>query len=166
MPEANHYKSWSGLNKQLTKNICDALQGRITFFLTRYHDVHNSYGRAAIRLDGKELVRFSWINMYKQEADVNEYWEKTGEWDYDNPKLKEKWDKDATFSDYDFLAAATGFLQLPIKEALDSDNYLIKAFAIIDKRVGKRTLDRIKEENQYKRYPEWVQALYRLRLEI
>ena len=166
MHETNHYKSWSGLNKQLTKNICDALQDRITFFLTRYHDVHNSYGRAAIRLDGKEIIKFSWRNMYKQEADINEIWKETGEWDYDNPMLKEKWDKDAVFSDYDFLAAATDFLQLPIKEALNSDNYLIKAFAIIDKRVGKRTLDVIRKEKQYKKYPDWVQELYRLRIEI
>lgn len=50
------YKSWSGLGKQLTDNLCDALKNRITFFLTRYHSVHDSYDRAAIRLDGKELV--------------------------------------------------------------------------------------------------------------
>jgi hypothetical protein len=56
MFETNHYKSWSGLNKQLTENMCEVLQGRVAFFLTRYHNVHNSYGRAAIRLDGKELI--------------------------------------------------------------------------------------------------------------
>lgn len=86
----NHYKSWSGLKKQLTENLCDTLRGRITFFLTRYHDVHNSYGRASIRLDGKELTNFSWVDMYKQEFDVNEMWKTTGEWDYDNSEFKEK----------------------------------------------------------------------------
>jgi hypothetical protein len=45
-----HYKSWTGLNKQLRENLCDELTDRIAYFLTRYHDVHNSYGRAAIRL--------------------------------------------------------------------------------------------------------------------
>lgn len=58
------------------------------FFLTRYHDVHNSYGRASIRLDGKELTNFSWVDMYKQEFDVNEMWKTTGEWDYDNSEFK------------------------------------------------------------------------------
>ncbi len=165
MAGMNHYKSWSGLNKQLTDNLCDTLHGRITFFLTRYHDVHNSYGRASIRLDGKELTNFSWVDMYKQEFDVNEKWKKTGEWDYDNSELKEKWDNEATFSDYDFLSAATEYLQLSIKDALESENYLIKVFAIMDRRVGKRTLDKIRNGELYKEYPEWVQQFYRLRME-
>ena len=66
-----HYKSWAGLNKQLSQLLCAELKGRISYFLTRYHDVHNAYGRAAIRLDGRELVCFSWIEMYQQEADVH-----------------------------------------------------------------------------------------------
>ena len=65
----NHYKSWSGLNKQLAECLCDSLRNRVTYFLTRYHEVHNSYGRAAIRLDGKELAVFSWIDMYKQDSE-------------------------------------------------------------------------------------------------
>jgi len=51
-----HYKSWAGLRKQLEALLCDPLKGRVTYFLTRYHTVHNAYGRAAIRLDGKELL--------------------------------------------------------------------------------------------------------------
>ena len=77
----NHYKSWSGLNNQLAECLCDSLRNRVTYFLTRYHEVHNSYGRAAIRLDGKELAVFSWIDMYKQDSDLNEQWEETGIWD-------------------------------------------------------------------------------------
>ncbi len=91
----NHYKSWSALNKQLTDFICDELKTRISFFLTRYHKVHNSYGRAAILLDGRELVCFSWTEMYHQEQDLHEVWEETGVWDDGNLDLKEKWDTDA-----------------------------------------------------------------------
>ena len=56
-----HYKSWMGLNKLLKENICDSFKDRITYFLTKYHKVHNSYGRTDILLDGKELVCFAWI---------------------------------------------------------------------------------------------------------
>ena len=165
MSETNYYKSWSGLKKQLTDNLCDALRGRITFFLTRYHDVHNSYGRASIRLDGKELIIFSWVDMYKQEFDFNEMRKITGACDYDNSDFKEKWDNEATFSDCDFLAAATEYLQLSIKKALESENYLIKVFAIMDRRVGKRTLEKVRNADLYKDYPDWVQQFYRLRME-
>ena len=72
---------------------------------------------------------------------------------------------DVTFSDCDFLSAATEYLQLSIKDALESENYLIKVFAIMDRRVGKRTLEKIRNANLYKEYPEWVQQFYRLRME-
>lgn len=82
--------------------------------------------------------------MYKQEFDVNEMWKTTGEWDYDNSEFKEKWNNEATFFDYDFLSAATKYLQLSIKDALKSENSLIRVFAIMDRRVGKITLEKIR----------------------
>ncbi len=121
----NHYKSWSGLNKQLTDCLCEPLKNRVTYFLTRYHEVHNSYGRASVRLDGKELVSFSWVEKYQQECDSNELWKETGIYNFGSPELKEKWDSTATYSDSNFIEAATEFLQLPIAQSLNSDNYLI-----------------------------------------
>ena len=179
MLDIKHYKSWSGLNKQLTKNLCNELQGRITYFLTYYRKVHNSYGRASIRLDGKELVNFSWLEMLKQDSDYNDLFEKRGQIDYnddsimpeeiclnndDEQNLMKKWNEEATLSDHDFLEAATNYLQLSIKDALESDNYIIKVFAIMDKRVGKRTLKKINDKEEYKNYPKWVQQFYKLRL--
>lgn len=158
----NHYKSWAGLNRQLTDLLCDALKGRLSYFLTRYHKVHNSYGRAAILLDKREMVCFSWIEMYHQEADLHQTWEETGVWDRE--AFKEKWDAGMTYHDMDFLSAATSFLQMPITEALHSNNYLVRIFAILDRRVGKRTLQKIKEEGTYQRAPSWVKQFYELRL--
>lgn len=157
---------WSGLSKQLTDSLCDALKSRITFFLTRYHSVHDSYGRAAIRLDGKELVVFSWVEMYHQEADTSELWKVDRQRPYDEmvEELKPKWDADCTYSEMDFLDAALTFRNMSIKDALDSENYIIKILVILDKRIGKRTLDQIKTANEYLQYPPWVQQFYHLRL--
>jgi len=160
----DHYKSWSALNKQLSGLLCDELKGRLSYFLTRYHKVHNSYGRAAIRLDGRELVCFSWVEMYHQDRDLNEMWRETGVWDYTNPDLKNKWDADASYHDMDFLAAAGSFLQTPIMEALYSDNDIIRIFAVVDRRIGKRTLQRLRESGAYQGFPSWVKQFYELRL--
>lgn len=160
----NHYKSWSDLNKRLTALLCDEWKDRITFFLTRYHQVHNSYGRAAIRLDGRELVCFSWVEMYRQEADLNRVWHETGVWSEGVSDLKEKWDQNAVYSDMDFLAAATSFLEMPITEALCSENGIVRILAILDRRVGKRTLSKIKEQGR-RGIPDWVWLFYKLRLE-
>ena len=59
--------------------------------------------------------------MYKQVLDVFKTWKTTGKWDYDNSAFKEKWSNDVTFSDCDFLSAATEYLQLSIKDALESE---------------------------------------------
>lgn len=153
----NHYKSWQTLNKQLTSMLCDQLKGHISYFLTRYHKVHNSYGRASIRFDNKELVCFSWINMYKQEHDISYQL-------CSYSKLKEKWDKNCTYYEMDFISSAVEFLNMPIDSALASDNFIIKIFAISDRRVGKRTLEKIKNEKEYLSYPDWVKQFYILRL--
>ena len=160
----DHYKSWSKLNRQLSDLLCDELKNRLSYFLTRYHKVHNSYGRAAIRLDDRELVCFSWIEMYHQEYDLNERCAETGAWDDNDPELKNKWDADATYCDMDFLTAATAFLQTPILEALYSDNYIIRIFAIVDRRIGKRTLRRVRDSGEYQTLPSWVKQFYDLRL--
>jgi len=136
------YKSWPGLKKQLEERLCEPLKDRVTYFLTRYHEVHNSYGRASICLDGKELASFSWAEKYKQERDVYNYWCETGKWDFEAPELNRKWNQEATLTDYDFIEAATDFLSLSIQDALVSENYLIRVFAIMDKRIGKRTLEK------------------------
>ncbi len=160
----NRYKSWSGLNKQLKDRLCEPLKNRITYFLTRYHRVHNAYGRASIWLDGKELVCFSWVEMYRQEQDTHRRWKETGLWDPRSPELQEKWNREAAFCEDDFLRAAANFLSLPIEAALASDNCLIRVFAILDQRVGKRRLEAIRAGEEYKTYPGWVRQFYELRL--
>ncbi|MDE6281184.1 MAG: hypothetical protein K2M15_05255 [Oscillospiraceae bacterium] len=160
----DHYKSWSGLNKRLNGLLCEPLKGSISYFLTRYHVVHNSYGRASIRLDGKELVCFSWADMYRQEGDLHALWECTGKWDAQDAGLKEKWDRAGTYCEMDFLSAALEFIELPIKAALDSENYIIKIFAILDRRVGARTLRAIEANGAFLHYPDWVKQFYSLRL--
>ena len=162
-----HYKSWSSLNKQLTDFLCDDLKNRISYFLTRYHKVHNSYGRAAILLDGKELVCFSWIESYHREQILREAHEKNGvRWDYYTPEMIEKWNENAIYSDWNFLAAATSFLEIPIDTALESDDYVIRILAILDRRVGKRTLKKIKEQGDYQELPDWIRQFYELRLNL
>jgi len=67
------------------------------------------------------------------------------------------------FSQYDFLEAVERFLNSPIEESLKSDNSIVKALALIDRRVGKRTLNMLKES--IKDESEFVRYFYRLRYE-
>lgn len=143
------------------------LKNRITYFLTRYHDVHNSYGRAAIRLDGKELVIFSWIEEIRQEVQIDQFMsENQGSYEAAEQALKPQFDDNCTYCDMSFLTAALNFRDLSIQDALQSENLIIRILAILDKRAGKRTLQRIVSEGAYKKLPQWVQQFYELRLQV
>lgn len=169
----NHYKSWSGIKKQLLDFLCEPLKDRITYFLTRYHNVHNAYGRAAILLDKNELAEFKWIEVYEQEYEMSRLYaslkikENNGlSYEEAREKLKSKWNENCTYYEMDFLSAATAFLQMSISDALNSEDYIIRIFAILDKRVGKRTLQAIKSEDKYKVLPQWVKQFYELRFNV
>ena len=163
MFEGTHYKSWSGLRKSMTGMLCDKLQGRVDYSLARYHKVHNSYGKAAILVDRSECVIFTWREMYQQDQDMG------AEWDFEKgllPKekmLNRKWNEDKILSDNDFLTSATNYLQMAVKVALESDDYLIRIFAIMDRRVGRKRLDEIWNSGSWRDLPEWVRQFYRLR---
>ena len=151
----------------MQETLCDALKGRVAYFLTFYHKVRNSYGRAAIRVDGKDAVCFSWINSRYQQRDISETYQSRPDLSFKEIKALHKpdWDKNLTYCEGDFINAILNFRQMKIEDALANENYIIKALAILDKRVGKRTLKRVSDEGAYKGYPQWALRLYDLRFE-
>ena len=167
-PRPSKYKSWSSINNWLNETLCDELKGRITYFFTVFRQAHDHPHCAAIRLDGKELVRFKWINMYEQEYDDAEL-VKQGVWlSYDElfKVMKPKWDENITYSGDNFIFAVMKFHDMPIADALQSEDYIVKILAIMDKRVGKRTLEKIREAGEYRSYPDWAKQFYELRLSL
>ena len=160
--ERSKYKSWSNLKKQMNDLLCDSLKDKITYFYTSYHEVHNAYGRATIRYGEKELVAFSWVEMYAQEREVSRLSAEGKKVSYEELE-KEKWMPECTLCEADFLSALTVYLKNDIAASLCSDNYLLRIFAYLDRRVGKRTLARIKDDVDT--LPEWVKQFYQIRCE-
>lgn len=160
--EKSGYKSWGNLKKQMNALLCDSLKGKITYFYTSYHKVHNSYGRGSINCGGKEMAAFSWAEMYAQELEVHQLHLEGKRVSYEEME-KGKWMQECKLCNLDFIQSITIFLKTDIAAALRSDNYLLRVFAYMDKRVGKRTLVKIKDEVET--LPEWVRRFYRLRCE-
>ena len=176
--EKNSYKSWSGLKKQLESLLCDSLKDRISYFYTTYREVRKAYGRASINYDKKELASFSWDIGYQQWADeykflndnnidashfpkAEDMWQKQLE--VQRNLAKEKWMPNGTLCETDFIYSASAYVNTDIAEALESENYLLRVFAFMDRRVGKRTLIKIREEAE--KMPEWAKRCYKIRLE-
>ncbi len=64
---------------------------------------------------------------------------------------------------YEYCEALKTYRDQPIAESLASPNPIVRLFAIVDRRVGKRTRQKLADtvENQ----PEWLRQFYRARLE-
>ena len=59
--------------------------------------------------------------------------------------------------------ALTAYRQQGVQTSLNGENPLVRMFAILDRRVGRRTLER--ERARLEEQPEWLRPFYRLRLE-
>ena len=128
---------WSKTKKQLESFICTPLKGRVEFFCSNYR-MHDGIGRTYITVDGNEVY-----NMCTLKRDY-----------YRQPKP-------GIYSQVEFLEAATEYLNSPIENLLKSNNVLIKILVLLDRRIGKRTLEDMQAEipNEY----EIVQYFYSLR---
>ena len=163
LDEKSKYKSWSNLKKQMNDLLCDSLKDKISYFYTSYHDVHNAYGRATINYEKKELVVFSWVEMYEQEYEISRLLREGKIVSYKELQ-NEKWIPDGILCEKDFIQSLTIYLKTDIVTSLQSDNYLLRVFAYMDRRVGKRILVKIKDEVD--QLPEWVKRFYQIRCEV
>ena len=167
-------KSWSGTRKRLeTDLLCEKLRGKIQYFYTEYHYLDkNWYGRFAIRYNGKEIFNSSnynyndywreWVNA--KETIVQEENETYSEWHQkvDEEALKNVNEKGLIPVNY-FKKYFDEFFHTNIQDAINSENPVLRMLAVLDRRVGVRTLEKLalKIDEQ----PEWLKKFYQIRLE-
>ena len=84
--------------------------------------MHDGIGRAYITVDGKDV-----FNMCTLKRDF-----------YHDPK-------EGFYSQVEFIDAAYTYINSPIEEMISSNDALIKILLILDRRIGKRTLESMKE---------------------
>ncbi|MBQ9265200.1 MAG: hypothetical protein IJ189_13460 [Clostridia bacterium] len=167
-----HYRSWSGLRKDLLDTLAPSLQGRIDYYHTKFHQAHNAWGFARILADGKCLVNFSWTEGYDGEcvfaALLQKRRKEGGEdnmWEALENRFHIIQDQGGLYFDDDFLYAASAFLQMPVRVALLSPNSILKVLAVMDHRVGKRILQKMLDDRTFDSWPDWAKPFAQLRLE-
>lgn len=161
--------SWSGMRKYLEKEmLAEVLRGRIRYNCTTYVGM-DGCRIFEIYIDNELMKRFSWEtvntyfieNRYKENLNpvgIKEYWDEF--WSLmDTIPMKSR----TEYTDSEFCDALEKYRNQSIKDSINSENPIERMFAILDRRIGKRTLSDINDslENQ----PEWLQIFYRLRLE-
>lgn len=170
---------WSRTKKRLEEDLlCEELRGRVKYFLTHYHGAPDNYGRFCVRIDGVEYVQanpyneneiFAYANELQKERNVphREWVQNHFLYEEENLEIEAIAEKKAMTENkmdvWQVLRAMDEYLNNDIKKSLASDNEVVRMFAILDRRVGKRTLEKLKDKIEEQ--PEWLQKFYRLRLE-
>lgn len=169
--------SWSKIRKVLEQDfLCEKLRGRVQYFFTIYHSAHDQSGRFAVRADGEEIFQ---ANPYNEKY-YNEYYDILHQeenvpfrkWDgkhflfeEENREIEKKSAlfaiRDGRADSYDVLISIDTYLNQSVEESLESENLLLRMFAVLDRRIGRRTL--LKLVASYQSLPEWLRRIYELR---
>ncbi len=156
---------WSKIRKKLeTEYLAESLRGRLTYFVTCYHATHDGdEGRAAIRLDGKEILKSNYYD--RMDAQWKHYYAGNGAEGGPDAWKESAYAAlhDGEFYQCDFYRAFKEFDSQSIEESRISENALVRMFAVLDRRTGKRTLEKLRQPMQTE--PKWLQMIYFIRLE-
>lgn len=144
--------------------LAEALKGRVRYGCTRFVGMDGCH-IFEICVDGKQVKRFSWetVNSYfiaqkDKPGSIQNYW--AGFW-----KLMEQYPLEARteYTDDEFCRALTVYRNQDIQASLASSDSIVNMFALLDRRTGKRSLEKFAEE--LNRRPPWLRFFYELRIQ-
>ena len=170
---------WTKVKRNIESLICDKLKHRLSIRLTQYNVSLWEKKRIWITLDKKEIFNASSANYLmehdklwaeiKKETDkpfpdclyecFPEFIGKTNDLDYTTVILENK----GIFNVYLVYDAFIQYPQLSIDNALNSESVIIKAFALLDKRLGKRKLKNLRYSSNV--HP-LISEFYKLRCKV
>lgn len=167
-----YLSSWSKMRKYLEQEmLADSLKGRIRFNCTSYVNM-DGVKIFEIFVDGKLKKQFSWetCNTYFRNDEkfpngkgkqtvgsTHGYWEGFHETLFSTPLTERE-----EYTDGEFCDALAEYRQQPSSESQHSDNPIVRMFAVLDRRTGKRSLETMKQTISLQ--PEWLQTFYLLRM--
>ena len=131
---------WSKLKTRIKALICPELRERLDFHITSYRESHDGVEKAWITLDGEKI--FNCGHYHYEFTFADGYYRGMR-----GPELKDWLDGQEVHSPKYMVGSLRAYLDISIEEALESKNPFIKGLAIIDRRVGKRTIGKIDLED-------------------
>lgn len=172
--------SWSKTRKRLEEDLlCRSLRGRVRWFFTIYHKAPDQYGRFALLVDGKEVFRahpyvegriWDLEEQVKSDRDIPpRVWTDRGTFEHEaeNRQAEEEARllaaEEGTVDSFDVPRLLQQYLNQSIGESLRSPEPVVRMFAVLDRRVGRRQLEGLAGELE--RQPEWLRRICGLRLD-
>lgn len=159
--------SWSGMRKYLEDEmLTPTLRGRVRYNCTRYVGMDNCHV-FGVYLDGSLVKRFSWetvndwlIENGRREKGygLQDYW--SGFFDLLAAVPPES---RTAYTDEEFCEALEIYRNQPIADSICAANPIVRMFALLDRRVGKRRL--LTLQDALCKDPAWLTRFYALRIE-
>ncbi|MBP0967178.1 MAG: HAD family hydrolase [Oscillospiraceae bacterium] len=157
--------TWTKMRQKLEQEyLAESLRGRLSYFVTTYHAMHDGdEGRVALRLDGAEILKSNFFA--RMDAQWAHYLDEKKDDDDGSAWRKSALEAiaDGTFYQRDFYRAFREFDSQSITESLSSENALVRMLALLDRRTGKRTLEKLR--GPMRSEPQWLQMIYYIRME-
>lgn len=164
--------SWSGMRKYLEQEMmAECLKGRVRYNCTTYVGMDSCrifevfIDKELVKQFSLETVNTYFINNGLSAADAHrhpmtamDYWQ--GFWEtFDRVSMNGR----TEYTDVEFCEALEQYRSRSIQNSISSDNPLVRMFAVLDRRIGKRTLEKITDLDDI--FPEWLRVFYKLRSE-
>jgi hypothetical protein len=142
---------WSRLKQQVESRFADTLRGRLELHTAHYRHAHDADGRLWLTIDGRELVNLCEARAnrarWKLESELEAVLAPPNGRSADAAARKQASDqaleltrKQGILGQHEAYRALESYLDLAIEDAITSDNVLIRALSMADRRVGKRRL--------------------------
>ena len=155
MPVAIIIMQWSKLKSRVKDLICPELHGVIDFHVTQYRKAHSWISEAWVTVNGERIFDCG-SRTYARELAYEFLASKASR----NAELVEILKRREIHEPQQMGEAMRAYLDMSVAEALKSDNPFIKALAIVDRRVGKRTIEKLNIDDSEH---SLVRAFYELR---
>ena len=132
---------WSQLKSRIESGFADPVRGRVEVWSTRYRRAHDEAGEGWITLDCQRLFSAGTLAFYQG------YYGRVAEFVGDglgraaaHALVEQDMAARLTLPQWSFTRSLFDYLNLSIDAILTSDNPLIRAFGMLDRRLGKRRL--------------------------
>ena len=126
---------WSGMRKKLEQDyLAEPLRGHIRYFVTTYKHSPDQEGRVAILLDDREIFGGNYWDAWPDEILYPD----------EDPFVMMMQCYEG-LNQRDFYEAFHLFDTQPVQQSLCSENRIVRLFAVLDSRVGRRTLTKLRD---------------------
>ncbi len=163
---------WSKAKHRVEALFAPSVAGRVELRVTGYRGAHDAEGRGWITIDGEEAWSFCTLRYYVERNELEDELRAANQAaDFRDPAQRDAYfaagdqaeailERRGVVSRYYFQAAVEAYPELTIERALESANLVHRAFAVLDRRLGRRRLSGLVFRTDEH---ELVRALYRFR---